>query len=196
MYGKARLKNLLDAGAGLSVRELLPRVQEDIHAFSGGAEQSDDITMLVLRRGPPKPAALLSLPADIDRLEEVQTFIEANLDAAACPDSVKKQIELAVEEIFVNIANYAYSPATGDVEISCVPSGESVLITFSDAGKRYNPLEHEDPDIGLPAGERPVGGLGILIVKRLMNTIQYTYEAGRNRFVIGKSWRQSGQEET
>jgi sigma-B regulation protein RsbU (phosphoserine phosphatase) len=208
LYGKIRLKNFLDANGGLSVRELLPRLQDDIGFFTGGAEQSDDITMLALsftrgggqkEPGENSPVRRLCLKADVAELDELQSFIGKRLRAFACPEKTYKQVEVCVEEIFVNIANYAYSPGSGevDVEVSSSFLGEEVRVSivFSDRGRPYNPLEHDDPDINLPFEEKPVGGLGILIVKRMMDSIQYRYEDGRNRLEISKSWRPERREE-
>lgn len=136
---------------------------------------------------------VITLPAELIQLEKALEFIRAIIASAACPMEIEQAIELVVEEIFVNIARYAY-PETepGEVRIGCKLDQTSkpsrLMIAFADRGKPYNPLEHPDPDITAPIEERQIGGLGILMVKRIMDTVQYEYVHGWNRLVIMKSW--------
>jgi anti-sigma regulatory factor (Ser/Thr protein kinase) len=140
--------------------------------------------------------------ADVDRLDELIAFIGGELENAACPEKVRLQIELAAEEIFVNIARYAYKnqPSTQSsaprgafeviVEYHIVrgQAGTVLKLSFIDRGEPFNPLEHDDPDLAVPLEERQVGGLGVLIVKRTMDTIDYSFDGGMNRLTIAKSW--------
>ncbi|MDR3115047.1 MAG: ATP-binding protein [Treponema sp.] len=134
-----------------------------------------------------------TLPAEINQLEKALEFIRAILESAACPPAVEQAVELAVEEIFVNIARYAY-PETkpGAVRIGCKVERtlhhSRLIIIFADRGKPYNPLEHPDPDISVAIEEREIGGLGILMVKRVMDKVQYDYTKGWNRLALMKSW--------
>ncbi|MDR1985801.1 MAG: ATP-binding protein [Treponema sp.] len=136
---------------------------------------------------------VITLPAEIIQLEKALGFIRTILESADCPPGVEQSIELAVEEIFVNIARYAY-PETelGEVRLGCkleqAVKHSKFIIAFADRGRPYNPLEHRDPDITVPIDEREIGGLGILMVKRIMDTVQYEYANGWNRLVIMKSW--------
>ena len=99
------------------------------------------------------------------------------------------QIDVAVEEIFVNIANYAYGSETGDAEISVDISGDpaEACIEFRDSGIAFNPLEKEEPDIALPAEKRKIGGLGIYMVKKSMDGVEYEYKDGQNILKIQKN---------
>ena len=130
----------------------------------------------------------LTLDATIENIPAVTDLIDAELEALNCPIRVQTQIDVAADELFSNIANYAYAPGTGSatvrVEIEENPSG--VVITFIDRGKPYNPLEKEDPDISLPAEERPIGGLGVFIVKKTMDAVSYKYQDGQNILTIKK----------
>lgn len=132
----------------------------------------------------------ITVPAELDQLKTVQDFIEAQLETANCPMKTMLQIQVAVEEIFVNIARYAYFPQTGTAVIDCraerEPSG--VIIRFQDQGKPFNPLEKEDADTTLSAEERQIGGLGILMVKKSMDRVSYEYKDGRNLFTMEKNW--------
>lgn len=100
----------------------------------------------------------------------------------------KMQIEIAVEEIYVNIAHYAYNPEIGDATIRCNIEQDplKIIIQFLDNGKPFNPLEHKEADISLSAEERDIGGLGIFMVKKSMDDILYSYEHGKNILTIKK----------
>jgi sigma-B regulation protein RsbU (phosphoserine phosphatase) len=189
-YGKERLHDFLDSHHSLSLAELLPALSAGLETFSSGAEQSDDITMLALRLCPAKRDKVsLRLRADAAELEKLLDFIGSKLEAAACPEKIRGQIELAAEELFVNIARYSGAEEL-DLSWELEINGGSVSagLCFSDRGAPFNPLEKPDPDITLPLEEREAGGLGILIVKRTMDSIEYTYENGMNRLLIKKSW--------
>ncbi|MFP3040558.1 ATP-binding protein [Treponema primitia] len=127
----------------------------------------------------------LKIEAKTENLDAVLDFINAELDRKNCSMKVQHQIDIAVEEIFVNIAHYAYNPIIGDAIIRIAVSGE-ISIEFEDAGKPYNPLEKDDPDITASAEEREVGGLGIFIAKKIMDTLEYRHEDNKNIFVIKK----------
>ena len=131
----------------------------------------------------------LTVPARIDQLEAVQEFIQQELEQQDCSPKAQIQISIAVEEIFVNIAHYAYKPVEGDATIRCEVGGDplEVTIQFLDHGKPYNPLEKEDPDTTLSAEERQIGGLGIFMVKKSMDSLDYEYREGKNILTIKKS---------
>ena len=130
----------------------------------------------------------LELEAVLENLAEVQAFVEEHLEAADCPMKARMQISLAVEEIFVNIARYAYAPEKGNaavrVEISDAPV--SVTLTFVDNGVPYDPLAKQDPDVSLPAQERDIGGLGIFMTKKVMDDVAYEYRDGQNILTLKK----------
>ena len=123
-----------------------------------------------------------------EQLESVLMFLEEELSSIKHNTKNKIQLFIAVEELFVNIASYAYYPAEGDAEIDIDTDNENniVYITFIDSGKPYNPLEREDPDVTLSAKERKIGGLGIYMVKKSMDDMSYEYKNGCNILKIGK----------
>ena len=125
-------------------------------------------------------------------MDRVLSFIDRELEEAGCSVKTKMQIDVAVEELFVNIAKYAYAPETGNAVIGIRIEEDPLVaeITFSDSGIPYNPLEREDPDITLSAEEREIGGLGILIVKKSMDDISYHYRNGQNIVTIRKTLQQ------
>jgi len=125
--------------------------------------------------------------ARLDRLDEVLSFVNGLLEEMDCPGRTRLQIDVAVEEAYVNIAHYAYAPGTGPVGIRVKAEPERVVaITFVDRGKPYDPLARPDPDITLPAQERPIGGLGVYMVKKSMAATEYRREEGRNILTFRK----------
>lgn len=134
-------------------------------------------------------AAELDIEATDDNLDKVMQFVDEHLEAAGCPMKSQMQIDIAVEEIFINIARYAYYPDKGRAVVRVEVNGDplQVKITFIDHGKPYDPLAKEDPDVTLSAEDRPIGGLGIFMVKQTMDDIQYEYKDGSNILTLIKS---------
>ena len=124
-----------------------------------------------------------------ENLSAVIGFVDEQLEETGCSMKVQMQVDIAVEEIFVNIANYAYAPGTGSVRILTDITGDSpvISITFIDSGVPYDPQKKEDPDITLSAEEREIGGLGIFMVKKSMDDVRYEYRDGRNMLTLIKS---------
>lgn len=129
------------------------------------------------------------LPARLDSWEQVYDFLNENLDRMNCSKKVRTQVLVAAEEIYVNIARYAYKEEDGIVSVKITRSEETgqITITFTDNGIRYDPLKRENPDITLSAEERQIGGLGIYMVKQMMDEVKYRYEDGKNILTIRKS---------
>lgn len=130
----------------------------------------------------------LHVEALTENLEQVLNFVEAELEGLDCPMKIQTQIDIAVEEIYVNIAHYAYQPGTGQVTVCIGTEEESgiVVIRFIDSGIPFNPLEKKDPDVTLAAEERNIGGLGIYMVKKSMDDVSYEYKDGQNVLTIKK----------
>ncbi len=119
----------------------------------------------------------------------VTEFVNTQLQQLGCSRRVQGQIDIAVDELFANIAHYAYEPGTGPATVRVeVEDGDTptVIITFLDRGKPFNPLERQDPNVKLPARERALGGLGIFIVKKSMDSVTYEYKDGKNILRIRK----------
>ena len=131
----------------------------------------------------------LTIKAKLENLNDVTAFVERQLEQMDLPMKTQMQIDLAVEEIFVNIASYAYSPEDGmaiiEVELTEDPR---VIITFIDSGRPFDPLAKEDPDIEQSVEDRPVGGLGIFMVKKSMDDMSYEYRDGCNILTIRKNF--------
>ena len=123
-----------------------------------------------------------------ENLLEVQSFIDEQLEEVGCPMTTQIAIDVAVEELFVNIASYAYGDGNGNavVQVTVLEDPLSVEITFIDNGVQYDPLAKEDPDVTLSAKERKKGGLGIFMVKNTMDNVTYEYKDGKNILTIKK----------
>lgn len=124
--------------------------------------------------------------ARVDNLHPVQEYIETTLAAQGCPEPVVAQVSLACEELFVNIASYAYGGGEGEVGVSAGVDGGEAVVSFRDRGVPFNPLEQEDPDVTLDAAERDIGGLGIFMAKQILDSLEYTRDGDANQLVARK----------
>ncbi|MBP3426712.1 MAG: ATP-binding protein [Clostridia bacterium] len=133
----------------------------------------------------------MTIAATVENIGLVTDFVNAQLEALDCPMKAQMQIDIAIDELFGNIAQYAYNPDVGEatVRVEVAEDPLSVIITFIDGGMPYDPLTAADPDITLAAEERSLGGLGIFMVKKSMDEIAYRYENGRNILTIRKNLR-------
>lgn len=131
----------------------------------------------------------ITIEAKIENLNEVLGFVDGQLEELECPMKAQMQIDVAVEEIFVNIASYAYAPGVGNAVVRFESSQDpaSVTITFIDSGTPYDPVQKDDPDVTLSAEERGIGGLGIYMAKKAMDDMKYVYRDGQNILSISKS---------
>ena len=129
------------------------------------------------------------IDANTDKLDEVIEFVDSHLEEYDCSMKTQMQIDIAVEEVFVNIAHYAYNTDIGKATIRVEISGDPIVIkiTFLDNGTPYDPLAKEDPDVTLSAEDRKIGGLGIFMTKKSMDNIQYEYKNGQNILTIEKN---------
>ena len=130
----------------------------------------------------------LTIEAKIENVTLVTDFVDEFLENHDCPMKAMMQINIAIDELFSNIAYYAYNPEIGEatVQVEVKDNPMSVELTFIDSGKQYNPLSKDDPDITLSAEERDIGGLGIFMVKKSMDEIKYEYKNGKNILTIIK----------
>jgi anti-sigma regulatory factor (Ser/Thr protein kinase) len=131
----------------------------------------------------------LTVEAKIENIEAVTDFVNEQLEALDCPMKAQMQIDIAIDELFGNIAHYAYNPEIGKatVRVEVIEDPLAVTITFIDNGVPYDPLAKADPDTTLSAEEREIGGLGIYMVKKSMDDITYEYKDGQNILAIKKN---------
>ena len=130
----------------------------------------------------------LTIAATVENFDTVTDFVNEQLEAYDCPMKAQMQIDIAIDELFGNIAHYAYNPETGDatVRVEVVEDPMAVVITFIDKGIPYDPLKQADPNTSLSAEDREIGGLGIFMVKKTMDDITYEYKDGQNILKIKK----------
>ena len=130
----------------------------------------------------------MTIAATVENIAAVTDFVNEQLEAFDCPMKAQMQIDIAIDELFGNIAHYAYNPDVGDATVRVEVTEEplAVIITFIDGGVPYDPLKAVDPDITLSADQRQIGGLGIYMVKKSMDEITYEYKDGKNILSIKK----------
>ena len=128
----------------------------------------------------------LRLQANDDNLSAVNAFVEEQLEANECPMKATMQMMIALEELFVNVAHYAYGEKEGMVTVQVEKQEDMLLVRLIDEGRPFDPLAKADPDVTLSAEERQIGGLGIYMVKKTMDVFTYTREDGKNVVTFGK----------
>lgn len=181
LYGESRLQALLEDCWNQSVENIVKTVRLDIDNFAGNAEQFDDITMIVLKMQ--SASSTLSMPVSYENTGKMTEFAEKFLTEEECAPKLAHQMIIALDEIYSNIVKYSHAT---EIELTCGVADDMVYLTFSDNGIPYNPIEANEPDITLPMKERPIGGLGLHMVRKMMDYIDYKYEDDRNVFTVGK----------
>ena len=192
LYGEDRLLSFMNQNTTMEAVKLLPALKANIDEFVGEAPQFDDITMLMLDYKPKKGGAYMTnqtFPAKTEALPDILGFVEETLEGYGCPMKIQMAVCVAIEEVFVNVAHYAYGNGEGDMNLGIGFDEENRTITFrmTDKGVPFDPLQKPDPDITLSAEEREIGGLGIFIAKKTMDSLRYSYENGENILTMIKT---------
>ena len=195
MYGEERLKTTLNNLKSGDPETTLNLIKNDLSEFVGDADQFDDITMLMVRFNGEQDKNIIKkeriFPAELDTLDEVLDFVDEQLTQIEAPMKFSSQLNVVVEEIFVNIAHYAYKNLE-NVERKAIlvfeydKEKKELKLTFLDEGIPFNPLQRDDPDVTLSAEDRQIGGLGIFLVKKIMDTVRYEHVNGQNVLIITK----------
>ena len=185
LYGEDRLMSFMNQNASMEATKLLPALKTNIDEFVGQAPQFDDITMLMFDYKSQKGDERMTnktFPAKAESLNDVLMFVEETLEGFECPMKIQTAVCVAIEEVFVNVAHYAYEGRDGDTTLHISFNEQERAITFrmTDKGIPFDPLKKPDPDITLSAEEREIGGLGIFIAKKTMDSLSYSYENGEN----------------
>lgn len=185
LYGTDRMLSALNRTEGMTCAQVLETVHRDVNQFVGDADQFDDITMLCIEMKEAGPAMQkLNLAPTLENLPRASAFFEDALTAADLPMKLVAQVNVVVDELFSNIARY--SGAT-TATLGCAISGGVLTLRFTDNGRPYDPTAKPDPDVTLSAEERDIGGLGIFMVKQLMDTVAYEYADGLNILTVSKT---------
>ena len=191
LYGEDRLLDFMNQNSTVEAKALLQRLKANIDEFVGDAPQFDDITMLLLDYKSYQGGEHMTdktFKAQTEALSDILGFVDLMLEKYECSMKIQTAICVAIEEVFVNVARYAYEDGEGDVVFGIGFDKESRTVTFRmrDKGIPFDPLKKPDPDITLSAEEREIGGLGIFITKKTMDTVAYAYENGENVLTMTK----------
>lgn len=189
MFTLDRTLETLNAHAEEDPKSIVDAINELLDKFVGDAPQFDDITMLCVEfKGKTNEnERIMTIGANIDNLPIVNDFIADFLKEKGATKKDTNQLLVAIEEVFANVAHYAYPPQEGKVKISLLLDGKKLYVTFADRGTPYNPLESADPDVSLGAEERREGGLGIYITKKLVDDVKYEHVDGQNILILEKT---------
>ena len=176
-YGMKRLESVLAKNSEKAPSELLPLVKADVDAFVGDADQFDDITMLCIEFKGNGRKAEISLTPDAESVKTVAEFLDTTLEAWDIPMKVVSKLQIVADEIYSNIVRYSQAK---NAKVTAVQIGTVLSLRFEDDGKPYDPTTAAEPDITASAEEREIGGLGIFIVRNMMDSMDYRYKDGHN----------------
>ena len=193
-FGIQRTKEVLTkcAEEGLTPEQILERVTDEVHRYVGDAEQSDDLTMLAIRyihkQFESKLTETLVLNNDIHEVDRLSSFMKSITGKIAIDKSLSSQLRLAVEEAVVNVINYAYpADIKGIVTINVMFDGQTIHFQIVDSGVAFDPTLKERADTTLSAEDRQIGGLGILLLRELMDSVNYERIDGKNILTLIKN---------
>ncbi|MBQ2115343.1 MAG: SpoIIE family protein phosphatase, partial [Lachnospiraceae bacterium] len=195
LFGEKRLEQCLNNNSGDDVRFILQAILQDIDKFTMDADQFDDITILAMEYKNKVTKHSLQVVASLEKYEEVQSFILDNLIEVELTETELADLNIMIEEIFVNIASYAYKDmdipdSEKTVEIILERLGEGMIkIQFADKGIEFNPLMKNDPDINADYNDRGIGGLGIYMVKKSMDNVEYIREGTQNVLTVTNTYK-------
>ncbi len=186
LFGEDRLISYLNSNKDAKVTSLLESLKGEIDLFSGERDQFDDITMLAIDYYGANNLKKKTFEAIDAELDNVIAFVDEELEEASASMKIINQVNLSIEEIFINIAHYAYNGEKGVVDTELGVNNDVMTLKFIDSGKEFNPLAKADPDVTLSADERQIGGLGIFLVKKTMDSVSYDYIDNKNILTITK----------
>lgn len=189
MFTVDRMLHSLNEAGTQSPEDILAHVKSSVAEFVGDVSQFDDLTMLCFERKAPGDRQTISVDATLEHYDDVIAFVDRLLAQNGCDEENRLRVQLAADEIFTNIATYAYGDEGGKAEISFSCKDGIAEITFADSGVPYDPLKKDDPDITLSPEEMQIGGLGVFIAKNNMDAISYRYENNRNVLTMSKNIR-------
>lgn len=186
LYSEKRLIEYLDNNKSLSCESLILGLKKQLDKFADGAEQFDDITMLSFDYCDKSNDNFRVFNVQKDDFSIVGDYLENKLIELNVENKAKNQILIAAEEIYVNICSYSYKDKIGEAIIQIINDDNNVTLRFIDSGTPFNPLEKENPDITLSAQDRKIGGLGIYMVKKMMDDVKYEFIDDKNVLSITK----------
>ncbi len=192
MFGREKVLQVFSDCGSAPPKSLVEKAINEWHQFIGNTEQSDDLTLLAVRYTPSKEQNImgdgLTLHNDVKEVETLSSFVKQIAEHLNLNTSLTNKLRLAVEEAVVNVMEYAYpTGTTGEVNIRASSNGQSLKFIITDSGISFNPTEVTAADTTLSAEERPIGGLGILLVRKLMDSVNYERIDGKNVLTLSKN---------
>ena len=192
LFGLERIQAVLNTCADNDTEEILEKITQSVDGFVKLAEQSDDLTMLAIRYTPKQFESTLTetlvLKNDVHEVTRFSSFIKSVTEKLGIETSLARKLRLAVEEAVVNVINYAYPAGTeGDITIKMMSDGHILRFQIIDAGVPFDPTKKDKTDTTLSVEDRQIGGLGILLVRELMDTINYERVDGKNILTLVKT---------
>lgn len=187
LFGVQRALETATANGGLTAAEQLCKMRDAVQQFVDQAEQSDDLTFLAIHYTPTNEFTL-TLTNNIGELDRLEPFLEKFFDQNSLNPALLSSVDLALEEALANVIMYAYPEGEkGDVTLSAHVENNAIYMKISDVGIPFNPLEQKEADLNVSLEERKIGGLGIHLIKEIMDEIGYAYEDGRNVLKMQKT---------
>ena len=181
LFGEERALNVAAGFRKLNAEEQVKQMREAMQLFVEKAEQSDDLTLLVVRRTETDTNATLTLNNHINELDRLEPFLEDFFQQNGLAMESLSKIDLALEEALANVIMYAYPEGTeGDVTLSMRVENNAICMEISDGGVPFNPLQQQEADLDVPLEKRKIGGLGIHLIKEIMDSVAYEYREGKN----------------
>ena len=191
LFGVKRLEEVLVGDCPIQPRELIETITKRVHKFVGDAQQSDDLTMLAIHYTPKRFESRLTetllIKNDVREVSKFSAFVKSVMEEIGVEKSLARQFRLAVEEAVVNVIDYAYPAGQeGEIEVRMMFDGETLKTVIIDSGVAFDPTAKERADTSLSAEDRQIGGLGILLVRELMDSINYERADGQNCLTLIK----------
>ena len=192
-YGEERLEKFAIAHSDMHPHALTTMLRASVARWALNAEQSDDITIFALEYGSSSQATgSLTVPATLDQLDTILDAVHEALHGRSCPLSTQTQLDTIIEELFVNICNYAYihwpEPGFVTVEYVYTANPNQMVVSLTDAGIPFNPLDQSDPEAPRSIDEMGIGGLGIMMAKRMSDDLSYVRDGDKNVVAFAKGW--------
>ena len=180
LFGEARTLAMASGLGSMTAKEQLVQIREQVSQFVDHAEQSDDLTLLSIRFMPAEDTTLV-LTNNIQELERLEPFLNDFFSRNSLDPTALSPVNLAIEEALANVIMYAYPEGTqGEVTLSAKVIDHDICMEISDEGVPFNPLQQQEADLAVSLEERQIGGLGIHLIKEIMNEVNYVYKDGKN----------------
>ena len=187
MFGEERLRNTVMVGAGLSARDLMERILEEVKSFCGDWPQSDDITLMVIKVRNTDPEVLeLNVNAVIENLPLLMNNIQNFMRNKGLPEETILDVQLAADEAITNIISHGYRGREGVIEVRCRVSAEDLVLTIEDSAEPFDPLSVKEPELGDNVESRQIGGLGVFLMRKKMDQVIYEFKNGKNVLTLRK----------